>query len=779
MRSIFKFKLDSLFARTLLSFTILLMIVIVTITFLFSNLYSKTLYNQLSDEQVKSLEMLSENIDNLFKEMDQIYLNLEINMDVELFMSSLLPDDLVTNKARIQIGNIRQINPYIHSIFAYNSTTRESIVEGEPGFDLEGFLKRGASFQKSVNDSRAIYLTRLKETEVPKSFLTDKKASYIISMEFTNRSLNGEQQTVIINLDDTLLVRDYLSKTGDQLLLADANGTQIAHSDIDLIGKSVANRASFDAMIQEGAVTGVQHGKGDSGQSLTAFVKNKTTGWYLLGSTPYQSLIKPIQDKRNSLLAVCLSILMLCLALTFFISRKLYNPVSRLTELFKRSQFNIEDGSSNDIALISRVYAEMLQHMQSLEDKNRDNLQLMKESYLRRKLTVAVSDEPDEAEARTSEEDLKLNVNFDRLLLCVMKIDSYSHLDGQSMTLYESVLFQSVTELLNDEFQYEALQMPKGEIVLLINEVESADDGYAQLLTKLTSVKNSIAVSIGITVTIGVSEPIFAQGDLPHAYSQALEMVQQRFVLGNNRIIYPDYVERTLTRSYTFPIEIEEKLTTAIKRNDRERFVESLENMAHLLRGYVYADANQALFHILLVCITQMNQTINDENKKIGMKFGELNLIFTEMETLGQVKDWLLKQFDEYRKSLERIQNLKDNKFYRKIEEAIQYIQNNFSDSSLSVEALAEVAGYTPNYFSKLFKETTGINSGEYIRKIRIGKAKELLLNQDYKVSEVAEICGYINSSHFYSAFKKDVGMTPSTYREFALAEKEARREEH
>jgi len=193
----------------------------------------------------------------------------------------------------------------------------------------------------------------------------------------------------------------------------------------------------------------------------------------------------------------------------------------------------------------------------------------------------------------------------------------------------------------------------------------------------------------------------------------------------------------------------------------------------------VYADANQALFHILLVCITQMNQTINDENKKIGMKFGELNLIFTEMETLGQVKDWLLKQFDEYRKSLERIQNLKDNKFYRKIEEAIQYIQNNFSDSSLSVEALAEVAGYTPNYFSKLFKEMTGINSGEYIRKIRIGKAKELLLNQDYKVSEVAEICGYINSSHFYSAFKKDVGMTPSTYREFALAEKEARREEH
>ncbi|WP_040951770.1 AraC family transcriptional regulator [Gorillibacterium massiliense] len=776
MFAIVKFKLDSLFARTLLSFTILLMIVIVTITLIFSNLYSKTLYNQLSDEQVKSLEMLSENIDNLFKEMDQIYLNLEINMDFDLFMSSRYVDDLITNKARIQIGNIRPINPYIHSIFAYNSVTRESIVEGEPGFDVDGFLKRDGSFQKSVKGPRAIYLTRLKETEAPKNFLTDKKASYVISMEYTNRSLNGEQQTVIINLDDTLLVRDYLSKTGDQLLLADENGTQIAHSNIDQIGLSVEDRTSFDNMLREGADSGVQHGKDDGGQLLTVFVQNKTTGWYLLSSTPYRSLVKPIQDKRNGLLAVCLSILVLCIILTFFISKKLYNPVSRLTELFKRSQFNVGDGASNDIALISRVYAETLQHMQSLEDKNRDNIQLMKESYLRRKLTMVESDESD---AKTSGDDLKLNVNFDRLLLCVIKIDGYSQLDGQSMTLYESVLFQSVTELLDDEFRYEALQMPKGEIVLLINEAEGADDGFAQLLAKLAGVKDSIAITIGITVTIGVSEPVFARGDLPHAYAQALEMVQQRFVLGINRIIYPEYAERTLARSYDLPIEIEEKLTTAIKRNDRERFAESLENMTRLLRGYVYADANQALFHVLLVCITQMNQMINDENKKVGMKFGELNLIFTEMETLGQVKDWLLKQFDEYRKSLESIQHLKENKFYRKIEEAIQYIKTNYSDSNLSVEALAEVAGYTPNYFSKLFKEMTGINSGEYIRKIRIGKAKELLQNHDYKVSDVAEICGYINSSHFYSAFKKDVGMTPSAYREFALAEKEARKEEH
>jgi two-component system, response regulator YesN len=765
MLSMSRFKLDSLFTRILLSFTMLVMIVIVTITLIFSNLYSKTLYSQMSREQVKRLEMLSENIDNLFKEMDQIYLNLEINSDIDFFLSSRTSDNLLSNKARVQIRNIRQINPYIHSIFVYNTAINEYIVEGENGFNAQGFLKRDSSFQRSVNDTRAIYFSQLTKPEASQGFLTDKTANYVISMEYTNRSMNGEQQTVIINLDDTMLVHDYLSHTGDRLLFADENGTMIANSVIDQIGHTIKGTTTFASVLKSASNLGDFLDNEGNHQSMVTFVKNQTTGWYILSTTPYRTLVKPIQDKRNGLLFVCLSILICCLALTFLISKKLYNPVQRLTELFKHSQFNVGSPASNDISLISRVYAETLQHLQSLENKNRDSLHLMKEDFLRRVLTAPLTDGPADV---LNPNEYKMRIDFDRLLLCVFKIDGYSQLDGQSMTLYESVLLKSVAELLNEDFRYEILQMPKGEIALLINETE---DGFQHLLAKLTKVKDSIAVTIGITVSIGISDPIGAWGDCPQAYLQALEMVQQRFVLGNNRIIYPSYVENTLSRSYGLPSEIEEKLIASIKRNDRAGFVDSLERMDYVLRGYIYKDAVQALFQILLVSITQMNQTIHDENNKLGMQFGELNLIFTEMETLGQAKDWLLKQFDDYQSNLESIQHLKENKFYRKIEESMQYIQDHYSNSNLSVEVMAKVAGYTPNYFSKLFKEMTGINSGEYIRKVRIGKAKELLQREEYKVSEVAEMCGYVNVSHFYSAFKKDIGMTPSAYREYSLSE--------
>ncbi|MBB6730827.1 AraC family transcriptional regulator [Cohnella zeiphila] len=769
MLSLVKFKLDSLFARTLLSFTILVMIIIVTTTLIFSNLYSKTLYGQLSREQVKGLETLSENVDNLFKEIDQIYLNLEINTDIDFFLSSRTNDDLTNNKARIQIRNIRQINPYIHSIFVYNSVIGQSIVEGEPGFDAAGFLKHDESFRRSVNDTRAIYLTRLVKTDASPSFLTDKTANYVISMEYTNRNVSGEQQTVIINLDDDLLVRDFLSKSGDQLLFADENGTLIAHSDVTRIGSSVKNTPSFGAVLRSAADSGDVIDDEASHQSLVTFVKNRTTGWYILSSTPYRSLVAPIQDKRNGLLAVCFSILIFCLIATFLISKKLYHPVQRLTELFKRSEFHAGGSPVSDIALISQVYSETLDHMRSLEDRNRDSLQLMRENWLRRSLAAAETDEPIAASVT---EEYKLRIDFERLRLCVFKIDGYARLDSPNMTLYESVLFKSVTELLGQEFRYEALRMPKGEVALFINESEGPEDGFDHLRSKLAGVKDSIAATLGITVSIGISDPIDGWGECPEAYEQANQMLQQRFVLGYNQLIYRQYVEEHLSRSLDLPADIEEKLVAAIKRNHPEGFAEALNRMTDVLGGYVYADAIRAFFQLLLACITQMNQVISDENRRMGMQFGKLNLIFTEMETLGQARDWLRQRFEDYRSSLESLSRLKDNKLYRKIEEAMHYIQENFADSSLSVESLAETAGYTPNYFSKLFKEMTGINSGEYIRKVRMAKAKELLAREEYKVSDVAEMCGYVNSSHFYSAFKRDVGMTPAAYRESTFPEK-------
>lgn len=765
-----KIKFNSLYFRIMLSFTMLAMVVIVGIAFIFSNIYMKSLYEQLSVEQVKGLELVNKNIENLYKEMDQIFLNLQLDTAVTIFLNQHARDDVATNLARIHASNIRQINPYIHSIFLYSSYNNDYIYDGDPGFDVQGFLGKDPAFRKSEIGSRTIYLTKIQEADIlRKGFLTDKTGAYIITMEYTDHTINGEQHTIIININNDLLIRDYLGKAGNLTIVADEKGNTLCHTDFDLIGSSIQNEPYFKTITSAGKRSGDVVFESGSGHTMVTYVKNDVTGWYVLNFGPYENLVKPIMDKRNALIMICTVVLILCTAAIFIVSKKLYHPIEKLTDVFKKSRFNSGGSESSEISLISRVYREMDQRMQLLEDMNKNNLTLMKEKFLRQILSQA---EPDESTKPVPLSEFKMRIEFSNLILCVFKIDGYMNMSEKEKTVYQSVLFKSLPEFLTSDFRFEQISTLNDEIVVYMNFIDQKNNSFQMLIACLGRVKDSIAKTLGITISIGIGNAVNDIRECPRAYQKALEMLQQRFVLGYDRIIYPSYVDEHLTRSISFPNEIEEKMVNAVKLNHREAFQESLDNMVYVLKNLVYADAVQVFFQIILVCITTMDQIIHHENKKFSMHLGELSHIFKDMETLDQAKSWMLKIFDEYLHIIESIKHLKENKFYRVIEDSQHYIRRHYGDTSLSVESLAEVSGYTPNYFSKIFREITGVTAGEYIRHVRISQAKELLKASEWKINDVAEMCGFVNSSHFYAAFKKDVGLTPAAYREFAYAQK-------
>lgn len=83
----------------------------------------------------------------------------------------------------------------------------------------------------------------------------------------------------------------------------------------------------------------------------------------------------------------------------------------------------------------------------------------------------------------------------------------------------------------------------------------------------------------------------------------------------------------------------------------------------------------------------------------------------------------------------------------------------------LSISRIAEEVFLTPNYISLIFKKETGETITDYITKIRMGKAKELLQTTDLKVMEISERVGYENPHYFSTVFKKTVGVHPLKYR--------------
>lgn len=84
----------------------------------------------------------------------------------------------------------------------------------------------------------------------------------------------------------------------------------------------------------------------------------------------------------------------------------------------------------------------------------------------------------------------------------------------------------------------------------------------------------------------------------------------------------------------------------------------------------------------------------------------------------------------------------------------------------LTLEDLADLAGLSPFYFSRIFRDVTGIPPGEFATSIRFERAKELLLTTPASVTDICFEVGYGSLGTFSSRFKELVGATPAAFRE-------------
>lgn len=93
-----------------------------------------------------------------------------------------------------------------------------------------------------------------------------------------------------------------------------------------------------------------------------------------------------------------------------------------------------------------------------------------------------------------------------------------------------------------------------------------------------------------------------------------------------------------------------------------------------------------------------------------------------------------------------------------------KYVDDNFSDSSLSLESISLALSYTPKHISKIFKSAYKISFKEYVNTIRINNAFYLMNNGFSSVKEIAFLCGFNDSLYFSKVFKAQTKQSPSEY---------------
>ncbi|MBC5689576.1 helix-turn-helix domain-containing protein [Mediterraneibacter sp. NSJ-55] len=184
---------------------------------------------------------------------------------------------------------------------------------------------------------------------------------------------------------------------------------------------------------------------------------------------------------------------------------------------------------------------------------------------------------------------------------------------------------------------------------------------------------------------------------------------------------------------------------------------------------FSYLDYNTSLNHFNLETLSQFHQELTklffiySYNRKIDImslfsedyNYNEYMSCFKDVKALKKGISYLINAIsgasceDESKDTVQR---------------SIDYILENIS-KDISVKDVAEYVCFSPEYFSKLFKKETGENVKNYILRVKVEAAKDLLKNPNIPVSMVASELGYSNFSHFTQMFKKHEGVTPSEYR--------------
>lgn len=109
------------------------------------------------------------------------------------------------------------------------------------------------------------------------------------------------------------------------------------------------------------------------------------------------------------------------------------------------------------------------------------------------------------------------------------------------------------------------------------------------------------------------------------------------------------------------------------------------------------------------------------------------------------------------------------------IDQVKAYVSREYSNEQVSLKLISAHVRISPSHLSKIFSQETGQTITEYLTRIRIGKAKELLKTTSNKTFEIAYKVGYNDSHYFSNIFKKTTGFTPREYRTQGTEESQAR----
>jgi len=367
---------------------------------------------------------------------------------------------------------------------------------------------------------------------------------------------------------------------------------------------------------------------------------------------------------------------------------------------------------------------------------------------------------------RSGEEDIWkklsfLSINFEkgRFLSIVITIDNPDDQEDY-YTLFK--LYNNVSIIVGNESNFRAATFFEESLftILLNFPFDGMRDLSRPIIDITYKIKDLMDYSFNGSYTIGVGKVVDDIRQMENSYKSALEACEYRFYVGENQIIYINDVE-PMVKEHEHPSLSDEEFIMFIKTANEQKAVDYVKEVFDNMKKR--REDIDWVKKVSLELIVYMSRAIYEVGENPNVLFHKTDPWYeiNKRLTIDQLYEFMIDV------TITVVSHLSYQRKTRnqKIVEQVKVLINENYGMDVSLEYISEKVYISPCYLSSIFSQETGETFKEYLTKVRMEKAKELLKNISLKVYEVSQQVGYSDPHYFSQVFKKYTGMTPAQYR--------------
>ncbi|MGG3840879.1 helix-turn-helix domain-containing protein [Paenibacillus thiaminolyticus] len=442
---------------------------------------------------------------------------------------------------------------------------------------------------------------------------------------------------------------------------------------------------------------------------------------------------------------------------SYYLSRRIYQPIAEIKEGLKshRATEPLQLGEGNDYDVIKRYSRLIISENKELSQRVSGMLPIVQEHFV----TKIVQGEYRDAlsiETYGKEIDFAYAKKAARTVLCIAL-----HFDPQ---VY-GPLSETSKSFLMAELKDRMMQLvPSTTWICQMKPDLLACIIHKDPLLNLRPEEDANIIKVALQLygsyfkaTIGIGSTVHGMEELHLSYEHAVSMLQRRGLYADVEICSGQSSWDAPPFDTFLSVQDVNRILNQYKTREYDKLLQSAYEMVE--EGVCqHATASQ----IKYLCTDILNtwvRAVETERKDFNVPFyaGWFERVNACM-TVEEVKQC----FREFHGLL--FQSARPDERSRKLTDILAYIHEHY-DEELSIEQFAGTMNMSVGHFSRIFKEEVGEKYVEYIAKYRLAKAKELLLQTDLKMDDIAAKVGYWGRNSFIRMFRKYEGITPAKYR--------------